>query len=272
VFARHLPPSAGRPRVLALDPATASELAPVADLTLAAPGGWPPGPFDAVAGQAAPEPETLQALRARLRPGGRLILAAAGAPDALLRALTESGLIHCLVEAAGDEPGAAAEGPGPALVLYRGERPPLGSSLDRTQSLAREASPAGRSALPVIDHQALPPTPFLHLLITQTPNKPVWRLAPGEGVTWHAATLVEPASGRPALLVFSALVKAVAYMQRAVLAGQLAGINKVGKFPAAAAAGWPLKLIYNPAFEQAQAAAPGPALPVDPQLALTGEE
>jgi hypothetical protein len=61
-------------------------------------------------------------------------------------------------------------------------------------------------------------------------------------------------------------------MQRAVLAGRLSGINKVAKFPAAAAARRPLRLIYNPAFEQAQAAAPGPALPVDPQLALTGEE
>jgi hypothetical protein len=177
VFARHLPPSAGRPRVLALDPATASELAPVADLTLAAPGGWPPGPFDAVAGQAAPEPQTLQALRARLRPGGRLILAAAGSPAALLRALTDNGLIHCLVEA-------AAEGSGPALVLYRGERPPLGSSLARTRRLAREPSPADRGALPVIDHQALPPTPFLHLLITQTPNK---RLAAGAGRGRHLA-------------------------------------------------------------------------------------
>jgi hypothetical protein len=173
-----------------------------------------------------------------------LILAAEGDPETLLAALTGAGLIHCLVEPRGGE------------WLYRGERAPQGSSLERLRALA--ASDVR--------------TPYVFLLVIQTPNKPAWRLAPGEKVAWRAATVVDPETGQPALLAFSALVKAVAFMQPAVLAGAWPGINKVGKFPAEAAQGWGLPLAWNPAFEGLRGAAAGPMVAVDPAGAMTGEE
>ncbi len=251
MFARHLPPSAGLPRVLALDPATAAELAEAAQVTLAdaADPTALPAAYDAVAGRVLATAGELAALASRLRPGGRLILAApTGAePEALLAALKAAGCIHCLVETAG------------AHTLYRGERPPAaGSTLARAQ---QTAAPSPAEPLPR----------FIFLLVTQTPNKPAWRLADGEHVEWHAATVRLPGDS-PRLLAFSALVKAVAYMQPAVLAGALVGVNKVAKFPAAAAADWTLPLLLNPRFEALRAAVPGPALPVAPETAITGEE
>lgn len=242
MFAKHLPPSAGRPRVLALDAPAATELAGLAEVVRGDLAALPAGPFDAVAGEAGPF--HLAALLAGLRPGGRLILASSGAPEALLAALTAAGLIHCLVE---------AHGP---VCLYRGERPPEGGSLARQQALASVALT----------------TPHVFLLVTQTPNKPAWKLTPDEAITWHAATVLDPATGAPTLLAFSALVKAVAYMQQAILAGGGPRVNKVGKFPAAAAAGWPLPYVLNPDFEALRRLPAGPPLNVDPQRAITGEE
>jgi hypothetical protein len=246
MLAQHLPPSPGRPRVLALDPATAAELAEAADVSREA-GDAPPGPYDAIAGRRLAATEDVRRLAARLRPGGRLILAAQAPPEALLAALTGAGLIHCLVERAGD------------LTLYRGERPPeAASTLERARQLAAVAP------------GAQPPPRFIFLLVTQSPNKPAWTLAPGEPVEWRAATVA--AADGPRLLAFSSLVKAVAYMQPAVLAGALHGVNKVAKFPAGAAAAWPLPLLLNPHFDDLRGLAAGPPLPVDPQAALTGEE
>ncbi len=251
MFARHLPPSAGRPRVLALDTATAAELAEAADVTLDQASAGEAGAYDAIAGRRLATRDEVAALAERLRPGGRLVLAAAAAPEGLLAALTGAGCIHCLVESEG------------ALTLYRGERPPLaGSTLARAEQLAASVPPAAEPAWPR----------FVFLLVTQTPNKPAWRLAPGEQVTWQAATVVPTAGEGPRLLAFSALVKAVAYMQPAVLAGAIVGVNKVAKFPAAAAAGWPLPLLLNPSFEALRTAAAGPPLTVEPALAITGDE
>ena len=186
MFAKHLPPSAGLPRVLVLAPAAAAELAGLVQMVIAAPGAddWPTGPFDAIAGPAAPE--QLAALGRRLRPGGRLILTHAAAPEALLAALTAAGLIHCLVD---------PHGP---LCLYRGERPPEGSTVERHQALAgadSSATPPNYQHLPPTPLRALPitsfpdlRTPYIFLLISRTPNKPDWKLVPGEPVTWRAAT------------------------------------------------------------------------------------
>jgi hypothetical protein len=248
MLARHLPPSAALPRVLALDSATAAELAEAAEVTLDA-GGAPPGPYDAIAGRRLATAEDVHQLAARLRPGGRLILAAQARPEALLGVLTGAGLIHCLVENVG------------GLTLYRGERPPeTVSTQERARQLAAEAA-----------HGTQPPAPrFLFLLVTQTPNKPAWKLAPGERVEWRAATVATPDG--PRLLAFSSLVKAVAYMQPAVLAGAIHGVNKVAKFPASAAAGWLCPLLLNPRFDDLRGLAAGPPLAVDPLTAMTGEE
>jgi hypothetical protein len=242
LFAKHLPPSAGLPRVLALDERAAAELPLESTPALAAPDGEP---FDAIVGYAAPH--DLDRWLLRLRPGGRLILAGNVAPEAALAALIGAGYIHCLVE----------EHAG--LTLYRGERPPHGSPTERIQAAAQ--SPLSN-----------PQSPFLFLLITQTPNKPAWKLAPEETLEWRAATVLDPRSGQPTLLAFTSLVKAVAFMQPAALAGFLRGINKVGKFRAEVAQAWPLTLVINPSFDDWQAATPGPPLAVDPRTALTGEE
>ena len=286
MFARHLPPSAGLPRVLVLAPAAAAELAGLIQMVLAAPSAddWPAGPFDAIAGPAAPE--QLPALGQRLRPGGRLILTHAAAPEALLAAMTAAGLIHCLVE---------PHGP---VSLYRGERPPAGTTLERHQALAQAdwqptiptsqiptfapdaAAGVTNYQIPTLAPDAVAgvtaylelPTPFIFLLIQRTPNKPAWKLAPGEPVTWRAATLISTAGAPPVLLGFSSLVKAVAYMQGAVMARQLAGVNKVGKFPAQAMRAWPLPLALNADFAAVSVLEAGPPFEVDPRTAITGDE
>src|SRR5688572_25020550 len=130
MFARHLPPSAARPRVLALDAATAAALAEAAEVTLAGEplGAGANGPFDAVAGRVLAAAAELAQFAAALRPGGRVILAAEAEPARLLEALTQAGYTHCLVETEG------------TLTLYRGERPPeTASTLDRASALAASA-------------------------------------------------------------------------------------------------------------------------------------
>jgi hypothetical protein len=249
MFAKHLPPSAGSPRVLALDDSAAAELpAEVERIDAGRRRSLAPGQLDAVAGYAAPD--QIKALVPLLRPGGRLILAqrAGTWPAAsLLAALTSAGLIHCLVEPVGE------------AILYRGERPQAGSSVERVPSLAAPSAP---STLPR----------FVFLLVTQTPNKPAWKLDPAERVEWRAATLLDPTTGEPALLAFSSLVKAVAFMQAAILAGWIEGVNKVGKFRAQAARRWELPLRLDPAFDEVRSDALGPPFGVDSQAALTGEE
>jgi hypothetical protein len=260
MFARHLPPSAGLPRVLALDAEAAAELAEAAQV-IRAPGEAGPGVYDAVAGTA--EPSRLPALFQLLRPGGRLILAAQAEPRALLAALEAAGCIHCLVE-----PGEA--GP-PGLMLYRGERPPQGSTIQRHRALAGDA--AGAPA--AVDYAALSANPrvrYLFLLINQQPNKPAWKLEPDERLDWRAATLEPPGGGQPHLLVFSSLARAVAFMQPAVVAGRIAGVNKVGKFPLAAAQSWSMPMLLNAIFDSLADWRAGPSLSVDPDGAITGEE
>ena len=91
-------------------------------------------------------------------------------------------------------------------------------------------------------------------------------------MAWRAATLLPAAGAQPVLLAFSSLVKAVAYMQGAVMAQRLVGVNKVGKFPAAAMQAWPLPLALNPNFEQARELEAGPLFEVEAQTAITGDE
>lgn len=250
MFAKHLPPSAGVPRVLQVGTAAPLDLPPEVARQMRATPAFD-AEFDAVVGDA-PD-SALPDLGAALRPGGRVILAQPLATDptaqsaALLATLTAAGLVHCLVE------------PQPnGWVLYRGERPPVGSSFTRTQTLAQTTNP--------------PAAPFVFLLVTQTPNKPAWRLTPEDRVAWQAVTALETNTGQRMLLGFSSLVKAVAFMQAAILAKAVSGINKVGKFPAAQAATWSLPVWHNPDFALFSGVTFGPPLAVDPQTAITGDE
>jgi hypothetical protein len=263
VFTPHLPPSAALPVVLALDSQAEAALAQHVE-----------GGFDPAAGQfhdggrvvlAAGDarkvdailgyhwPEDLAALRDRLRPGGRLILILLGTPSdpddgaQRLEILRAQGYIHCLIEALPD-----------GGWLCRGERPPQQGGGLRLSSLAAGAE--GSAARSLV------------LLIRQSPNKPTWRLEPGERRLWEAARLIDPASGQPALLAFTSLVKAVAFMQPAVLAGMLIGINKTGRYTAEQVAAWNLPVIVNPAFEDWRNASTGEPVIVDPGQAQASEE
>ena len=244
MFAKHLPPSAALPIVLALDPQAESACDPERVALAAADASS----VDALYGTH--WPEQLAELRERLRPGGRLILTLVddlAEGEARLAALQAAGYIHCLVEALPD-----------GGWLCRGERAPFDTGLARLTTVAAGPAPANDTALV--------------LLIRQTPNKPTWRLDPGERRVWEAASLIDPATGRPALAAFTSLVKAVAFMQPAVLAGFLEGINKTGRFATAQVEAWGLPVIVNPAFEDWRNAAPGPRIQVDPAQALAAEE
>lgn len=234
MFAKHLPPSAGATRVWVVG--GQPDLPPGVDLR-----PTPEPNLDAVVGWA--DPARLPDLAALLRPGGRLVLAHPAPATSLLAALQTAGLIHALVEEH------------PTGTLYRAERPPHGDSVERVRTL---------------NHTGPATSPFVFLLVRQTPNKPAWKLTPTDTLVWEAATLHHP--GQTELLAFTSLTRAVGFMQAAILNRWLTGVNKVGKFPAALAATWPHALCLNPDFEAVRALPLGPQCPVDPHTAITGEE
>ena len=230
-MARHLPPSGARLRWVDVGGRCAAALsARRLDLDLVE--AWPDEADSADAVVALDAPLTADLLGralAALRPGGRFVYVdPSGEPCAeLVETLANAGFTRILVEPALEVGG----------VLARGEKPHTArATLERAaQTAARDDSASELAAYS---------GRYLHLLICQTPNKPVWALRPDERVTWTAAAL-DTGSG-PALLAFSSLPKAVAFMQPAVLAGRIAGVNKVGKFSRAAAQTWPQPILFNP--------------------------
>ena len=138
--------------------------------------------------------------------------------------------MRILVEPALDELG----------VLIRGEKPHVtADTLERIQSVAQ----ADTDSLDLNGFKGR----YVHLLIQQRPNKPVWKLTKGEKLSWRAAAISRDPT--PILLGFSSLPKAVAFMQTAVLEGIIRDINKVGKFSKATAHNWDWDIILNPTPE-----------------------
>ena len=88
---------------------------------------------------------------------------------------------------------------------------------------------------------------YLHLLIQQEPNIPVWKYEPGEEIKWRAAAL--QCHDGHVLLVFSSLPKAVAFLQPAVIDGLIRDINKVGKFSRATSQTWQSPVMINPTLD-----------------------
>ncbi|MDX1994321.1 MAG: hypothetical protein SF029_18195 [bacterium] len=242
-MAKHLPPSASRLRLLDVNGAAGAiltELRP--DLELVSVGGdaatWtsdtvPAESFDAIAAFGyVLNPDFLNAAMQALRPGGRLVIVnSRGEVSPVLgETLENAGYVRILVET-------AVECPLPTGVLMRGEKAHTTShTLERIQQVAD----LDENALDLESYKGR----FVHLLITQTPNKPAWKLDAGEQVEWQAAAV--EGENEPMLLAFSSLPKAVAFMQPAVLDGRVKDVNKVGKFSKATAQGWALPVLLNP--------------------------
>lgn len=234
---KQLPPSTASPRLLDLTgqagPLLAAQRADISttDATVAA-ADWPDDFFDAVVAYDLPvTDDLLQRVLGWLRPGGRLIIIQPdGQPDAgAVAQLERVGYGRILVEPAHESHGGA---------LLRGEK-----AHQTDDTLARIQMVAGQDA----DQNDL--TTFrghyVHLLVRQTPNKPVWKRSPDEPLEWHAAALQRP-DADPVLLSFSSLPNAVGFMQTAVMRGRLVGVNKVGKFSRAVAATWSQPVLLNP--------------------------
>ncbi len=241
VMAKHLPPSGSTLRLLDLDGHSGDVLAESrADLEIRHIPAGDIGKIDsatftfdaAVACDVDLSAGLLESCLKALREGGRFIaLHSRGTvSEAHLRQLRDHGYVRILVEPALDELG----------VLIRGEKPHA-----TADTMARIQSVAGADA------DGLDPSQFsgryIHLLIQQRPNKPVWKLEPGEIIAWRAAAI--KGDSKPALLGFSSLPKAVGLMQPAVLAGFIKDVNKVGKFSKKTASACEWRIILNPALE-----------------------
>lgn len=194
-----------------------------------------------------------EALKA-LRPGGRLIVVD---PDgethrSPVQALEKAGYTRILVEAAVETAG----------VLMRGEKPhTTGDTTERVNLVAAR----DRTATNLSSFKGR----YLHLLIRQTPNKPVWALTPDDPLRWEAVAVRQ--GDVEAVLAFSSLPNAVSLMQAAVLAGTLRDVNKVGKFSRATAERWQFQILLNPTPDFLTESSVV-MLSIDPATAETGDE
>lgn len=168
----------------------------------------------------------------------------------------------------------AVEGYG---VLSRGEKPFAEgqSTIERVQQIAgADVSAADLTPIPAISVPENARGRNLFLLVKQTPNKPTWALKPDESIRWDAA-MMRSSSGVRCLLAFTSLPKAVEFMQSAVLANQLVGINKVAKFEKSVAPMWVIDMLLNPTLAALNAAGwqdQQEMFAVDPAAAVTGDE
>lgn len=253
---KHLPPSAATLRLLDVTGGAGDVLAQRrADLAITVGAAAPESSTDAVVVYAAPPgDDLLRQLLVALRPGGRLIiLDPDGDADAShVQTLEASGYVRILVEELV-----------PIGVLMRGEKPhATADTLERIQSVAQQDASGefkGR---------------YVHLLVRQTPNKPVWALKPGETVEWQALALEIDDS--PRLIAFTSLPNAVAFMQPAVLSGKIRDVNKVAKFrretfTGETAAEQLPKLLINPPISALDGGSIT-LVPVNPALAETPDE
>lgn len=178
------------------------------------------------------ESSLLQSVLNMMRSGGRFIVVLPdGHPsEEYVELLENHGYVRILVEPALDDLG----------VLIRGEKAHITTNtLERIQSVAD--TDANRLDLSIFKGR------YIHLLIQQTPNKPVWTLQPDEKIQWQAVAIQK--NDKLTLLGFSSLPKAVGFMQPAVMEGIIQDINKVGKFSKETASGWGWSMVLNPTLE-----------------------
>lgn len=236
VLMKHLPPSTSTLRLVDVSGQVGAILMLLRDDLDFQPVGdewtFPSNSLDTVVGyDYALDGALLMHTLVSLRPGGRLIIVN---PDEAVDAryvtmLENAGYTRILVEP-------ALNGRG---VLIRGEKPhPTANTLVRIQQVAQ----GDDDRLSLQDFSGR----YVHLLVQQTPNKPVWKLTPNDVIEWHAVALdTDP----PCLLAFSSLPKAVGFMQPAVMQGLIWDVNKVGKFSRDAALAWELPILLNPTLD-----------------------
>ena len=273
-MAKHLPPSAASLRLVDLQGATStilSTLRPDVEITAApveALATLPEATFDAITAYDVPlvEPFLSDAMRL-LRPGGRLItIDSVRDPDeATLQTLEASGYVRILVEM-------GAECPLPVGMLARGEKEHVTDDTLARVRVAADRDTALIAALESVDPDSAPTvrvSRYLHLLVQQTPNRPVWARQPDEPITWRAAGMIDSAGTR--LLAFTSLPSAVAFMQPAVVKGTIRDVNKVAKFKREIPTGWSYPLLINPALDTIDPAAVQ-YIDIDPATAEQSDE
>ena len=261
VMAKHLPPSTASLRLLDIDGAAGNVLKELrADLNVIVVSGDPAGwsldeaSVDAVVAFGRRLDDTpLPILLAALRPGGRLIVMdpAGTVSEKPVLALEAAGYTRILVEDGITQPA-------PIGLLMRGEKPH--TTADTRERIQQVAGQEGD----MLDLRSFKGR-YVHLLVVQTPNKPVWALAEGERYTWQAVTF----DGE--LLAFSSLPKAVGFMQPAVVEGLIRDVNKVGKFSKETAATWTQAVLLNPSLDTVRGKILG-HLTIDPDTAEAPDE
>lgn len=206
---------------------------------------------DAVVSLGGPDDALLESVIHALRPGGRLlILDPDGAPTReSVEQLEHAGFIRILAEPLD---------PAGTGLLLRGERP---HTTDDTLARVRQAADRSVPALDAFRGR------YVHLLVRQHPNRPAWAVRPDDVVTWKAISTER--DGKLVALAFSSLPNAVAFMQRAVLAGTLTGISKVARFTRETASGWPFPIWLNPPPDSDMIWG---EIPVDPATAVASDE
>lgn len=189
-----------------------------------------------------------------MRPGGRLIIVLPDehVSETYVQTLEKHGYIRILVEPAVDDLG----------VLIRGEKPHLtDNTLQRIQQIAIQDA----DLLDIESYNGR----YVHLLIQQSPNKPVWKLEAGEVIRWQAVAITS--DEKPILLGFSSLPKAVGFMQPAVVQGVIKDINKVGKFSKQTALDWEWSVRLNPTLDSLSGKS-FTLIDIDPTTAETPDE
>lgn len=191
-----------------------------------------------------------------MRAGGRLIivLPSADVSDTYVKLLENQGYVRILVEPAVDGLG----------VLIRGEKVHTSEdTLERIQLVATS------------DDDQLTLSSFrgryVHLLIQQTPNKPVWKLQADETIRWHAVAI--DGDEQVIVLGFTSLPKAVGFMQPAVIDGLIYDINKVGKFSKETIMAWDHSqtILLNPTVDAIRQL-PLTRIEIDPATAEASDE
>lgn len=238
---KHLPPSASSLRLLDLDGRAGEILkARRADIDVLSvlsdnPSSWNilDDSIDAVvAYDIQLESALLNHVLRLMRAGGRfiIVLAHQTVDEAYVHLLENHGYVRILVEPALDDLG----------VLIRGEKAHF---TDDTLARIQEVATQDADLLDLQSYNGR----YVHLLIRQTPNKPVWKLTVDEQILWQAVAIER--DNKAYLLGFSSLPKAVGFMQPAVMQAVIVDINKVGKFSKSTAADWSWSVLLNPTLE-----------------------